>query len=210
MKIKGSSPPQIPCALYVAGPHHAVADAAPARRPKPFSFYTYGCTSGKIEEAKRPTISASSACATVENVTMKPPSEKSPIQSSNARATMGNVTMKLPFFLSPMVKFDYNGSTLLVERKFKPRSCIDANATDIVATTSKAFGSVEDGPLEVPKDDDNGKSEKQPKQSPATNIQDNVAIWNDALFDYGIVLESPWRKASPDIVQFYRSNSLAQ
>ena len=196
-KMKGGSPPEIPIAPHVAGPRHAVA-AAPAGRPNPFSSYTYGRTSGETDEAEEgPTISASSARANVENVTMKPPSEKSPVQSSSARATMGNVAMKSPFFSSPTVKFDYNGSTPLVERVFEPRSRIDADATDIVATTSEAFGPVEDGPLEVPEDDDNGKSEKQPKQSPATDVRDNVTIRNDSSFDYGIVLESPRRKASP-------------
>lgn len=196
-KMKGGSPRQIPFAPHVAGPRHAVA-TAPAGLPNPFSSYTYGCTSGETEEAKGgPTISASSARAIVKNVTMKPPSEKSPVQSSSARATMGNVAMKSPFFSSPTVKFDYNGSTPLVERVFEPRSRIDADATDIVATTSEAFGPVEDGPLDVPEDDDNGKSEKQPKQSPATDVRDDVTIRNDASFDYGIVLESPRRKASP-------------
>jgi exonuclease-1 len=196
-KMKGGSPLQIPFAPHVVGLRHAVA-APPAGRPNPFSSYTYGRTSGETDEAEEgPTISASSARANVENVTMKPPSEKSPVQSSSARATMGNVAMKSPFFSSPTVKFDYNGSTPLVERVFEPRNRIDADATDIVATTSEAFGPVEDGPLEVPEDDDNGKSEKQPKQSPATDVRDDVTIRNDSSFDYGIVLESPRRKASP-------------
>ncbi len=115
-----------------------------------FCRRVWGCASVGPEKAEeRPIISESTAHATMEKATAKLPFGKPLIPSSSARATTGNIPMKLPFFLAPIVTFDSGGFTPLVGHKFEPRNCIDADATDVVATTSAAFRSVEDVLLEA-------------------------------------------------------------
>jgi hypothetical protein len=106
--------------------------------------------------------------------------------------------MKSPFFPSP-VKFDYEcgGSTPLVERVFEPKSRVDADATDIAVAMSEATAPVEDVPPSSLDDDDNDKSGKQERQFAAANFVNDGDVGNGASFDYGIVLESPPRRASP-------------
>ncbi|KAL3822578.1 hypothetical protein ACHAXA_007689 [Cyclostephanos tholiformis] len=164
---KGRSPQQIPIA------HVDPVDAAAASVPgwtNPFSSYTYGCATTETVQAK----------------------EKSPIAPLSVSA-MGRSVMKSPFFSSP-VKFDYNceGSSPLVD-VFEPKSRIDADTTDFAVATSEAFAPLKDVPLGSLDDDDNGESEKRTRQS----VVNNGTIGNGASFDYGIILESPPRKASP-------------
>ncbi|KAL3774695.1 hypothetical protein ACHAW5_003767 [Stephanodiscus triporus] len=149
-------------------PRHAAV--APGQRPNPFSSFAYGCAN-ETEEAE----------------------EKSPIASSSARATVKEV-MKSPFFPSP-VTFDYGGTTPLVERKSVAKSRDDADAADTVVAASEAFKPFESAPHGSLDDDDNVKSGNQPKKFATNDVLDNGT--SDALFDYGIVLESPRRRTSP-------------
>jgi hypothetical protein len=105
--------------------------------------------------------------------------------------------MKSPFFASP-VKFDYGGSaTPLAERPSGRKCRVDANATDIAVLTCEAYAPLEDVLLGSIEDDDNENGAKQAGRFSASNFANDGTVWNDASFDYGIVLESPPRATSP-------------